>query len=232
MRIKGPVAALSLFTIFGSLDATAEPYSLADPSKMKGGSVSFTLHPPGPKDRIKLNKSLVKRHKARGARAIPTGAGPAESLKHLIGWAESRRDGYDAIQHGAKIRPAKRPTQMTITEIFQWIAATPGQQHAIGRYQFIPSTLKALVHEAGLSGGTMFSVQTQDRLADILIEDAGYSAFVSGRIGRHQFMENLARIWAGFPTSSGRSFYHGYAGNRSVIGWREFDAQMAMIFPN
>ena len=35
---------------------------------------------------------------------------------------------------------------MTLDEIFAWIAATPGQPHAIGRYQFIPDTLRMLVN--------------------------------------------------------------------------------------
>jgi hypothetical protein len=40
----------------------------------------------------------------------------------------------------------------------------------------------------------------------------------------------LAKIWAGFPTSTGRSFYHGYAGNYATISWNEFDHHMASIF--
>jgi hypothetical protein len=70
----------------------------------------------------------------------------------------------------------------------------------------------------------------QDRLADLLLEDAGYSLFVDGKVSRHQFMDNLAKIWAGFPTSTGRSFYHGYAGNYATISWNEFDHHMASIF--
>ena len=30
---------------------------------------------------------------------------------------------------------------------------------------------------------------------------------MKGKISRHRFMENLARIWAGLPTSTGRSYY-------------------------
>ena len=70
----------------------------------------------------------------------------------------------------------------------------------------------------------------QDGLADILLVDAGFNAFKKGKISRHRFMENLARIWAGFPTSNGRSYYHGYAGNKAVISWNEFDAVMKKIF--
>jgi muramidase (phage lysozyme) len=119
---------------------------------------------------------------------------------------------------------------MTIGEIYRWIDRTPGQPHAIGRYQFIPSTLRSLVRQAGLSNNDRFTSAVQDGLADILLVDAGFNAFKKGKISRHRFMENLARIWAGFPTSNGRSYYHGYAGNKAVISWNEFDAVMKKIF--
>jgi hypothetical protein len=69
-------------------------------------------------------------------------------------------------------------------------------------------------------------------LADLLLEDAGFTPFMKGKISRHRFMENLARIWAGLPTSTGRSYYHGHAGNRAVITWNEFDSHMKSIFEN
>ncbi|WP_254813737.1 hypothetical protein [Rhodovulum sp. ES.010] len=163
--------------------------------------------------------------------AFGDGAAQAERIRHLISRAESPRHGYDAVQHGAKRRPAEKPTEMTIAEIYAWIAATPGQPHAIGRYQFIPATLKRLVKHLGLDHRTVFSPAVQDRLADLLLEEAGYGAFLAGTIGRTRFMNNLARIWAGLPTSSGRSHYHGYAGNKATMTWARFDAEMAKIFP-
>jgi hypothetical protein len=50
-------------------------------------------------------------------------------------------------------------------------------------------------------------------------------------MNRHQYMNNLAQIWAGLPTSSGKSHYHGFAGNRATMTWARFDAEMAKIFP-
>lgn len=233
MSLKGKTAALSvsLFAVFAAQGAGAEPFTLANYSKAKGGNIALTMLAAGSKARAPMNFATVKKHAKDRKRAIPaaSGFGHAARLKHLIGRVEAGRDGYDAVQFGARIRPGKPPTQMTIGEIFQWIRATPGQQHAIGRYQFIPATLKALVQQAGLSSNTVFSQQVQDHLADFLLEDAGYDAFLEGRISRHRFMENLAMIWAGFPTSTGRSYYHGQAGNRAVITWHEFDAHMLKI---
>ncbi len=152
-------------------------------------------------------------------------------IRHLIGQAESRRDGYDAVQHGARVRPAKQPTDMTLGEIFQWIEDTPGQPHAIGRYQFIPKTLARVVRKIGAGPEHRFSPQLQDRLADVLLAEAGLHKFRQGTLNRTAFMHNLAKIWAGLPTASGKSYYDGFAGNKASMTWARFDAEMARIAP-
>ncbi|SDI88259.1 hypothetical protein [Aliiruegeria lutimaris] len=155
----------------------------------------------------------------------------AGKVLQLIAQAEAGAAGYDAVQLAAKIRPPRRPTRMTIGEIYAWIEQTPGQQHAIGRYQFIPKTLRRLVRELGVGEDKLFSPNLQDALAMKLLEEAGFGEFQQSEISRHQFMNNLARIWAGLPTSSGKSHYHGLSGNRATMSWARFDAQMAKIFP-
>lgn len=154
----------------------------------------------------------------------------AAMIRDLIAQAEAGRDGYDAVQYGARRRPGLPPTQMTLGDVFAWIEATPGQPHAIGRYQFIPSTLARLVTLLDAGPDESFSPQMQDRLADILLREAGLAAFRSGEMTRHDFMNNLAKIWAGLPNSSGRSHYHGYAGNAATMTWAHFDGEMARIF--
>ena len=155
----------------------------------------------------------------------------AARLRDVIARAEAGAAGYDAVQHGARVRPPDRPTAMTIAEIYDWIDATPGQPHAIGRYQFIPKTLRALVDALEIDPEARFSRDVQNRLADRLLAEAGLHAFDAGTLSRDRFMLNLARIWAGLPTSSGRSFYDGYAGNKATMSWAAFDTAMAEIFP-
>ena len=161
----------------------------------------------------------------------PSARVPAAHIRHVIAQAEAGGMGYDAVQHGARVPPRRAPTDMTLGQIFDWIRATPGQPHAIGRYQFSPATLRRLVRQAGLSEHTRFSARVQDRLADMLLEEAGLARAQAGRLGRRAFMHNLAKIWAGLPTASGRSYYHGHAGNRATMSWARFDAEMAKIFP-
>ena len=160
---------------------------------------------------------------------LPSGSS-VEKLFALIAFAEAPRGRYDAIHHGAKVRPGKKPSQMSLAEIYAWIDRTPGQPHAIGNFQIIPSTLLNLQKRLGLPDGTRFSRATQNRMAALLISDAGYQKFAAGRISRSAFMDNLARIWAGLPLASGKSAYHGYAGNRATITRGFYGEQMERIF--
>jgi hypothetical protein len=153
-----------------------------------------------------------------------------QKLKSLIARAEAPHLGYDAVVKSAWRKPKGAPTQLSIREIYAWIQATPNQNHAIGRYQFIPATLKRLVAKTGLHHDVSFGPKTQDMLADLLLEEAGYDAFLKGQMSRQRFMNRLARIWAGLPTSNGRSYYHGHAGNRATITWAHYDAAMRTIF--
>ncbi|MEL6466003.1 MAG: hypothetical protein AAFQ58_13630 [Pseudomonadota bacterium] len=159
------------------------------------------------------------------------GDGPLSELRSLIAKAEAGKAGYDAVQYGADIKPSGRPTTLTIQQIYDWIDATPGQPHAIGRYQFIPPTLRRLVTQLDLSPRARFTPDIQDRLADLLLAEAGLQHFLTGQKPRHAFMNNLAKIWAGLPNDTGQSHYHGYAGNKATMSWAYFDAQMARIFP-
>jgi len=103
---------------------------------------------------------------------LPTGSS-VEKLFVLIAFAEAPGGRYDAIHHGVKARPGKKPSQMTLAEIYAWIDRTLGQPHAIGNFQFIPSTLLNLQKRLGLPYATRFARATQNRMAALLISDAG-----------------------------------------------------------
>lgn len=154
----------------------------------------------------------------------------AKSIMALIAQAEAGKNGYDAIQHSASILPKKRPSEMTIQEIYDWIKRTPGQNHAIGRYQFIPVTLERLVLILDVNLDAKFSTDVQDEMANALLVEAGLNAYYSGEVERRKFMNNMAKIWAGLPTSSGKSYYDGFSGNKATMTWAYFDQEMARIF--
>ena len=155
-----------------------------------------------------------------------------QRILDLIAQAEAGPMGYDAVQYSARIKPPKPPTQMTLAEIERWTRSTPRQQHAIGRYQFIPATLRRLTRHQNLTPDTRFSPEVQDALAHQLLKEAGLNGFTKGKIGRRDFMLNLAKIWAGLPLASGRSYYSGVANNKATISWDRFLSEMTRIFPN
>lgn len=166
---------------------------------------------------------------ARREAPLREGGQVAVRLRDLIARAEAGHAGYDAVQLGARIRPPRPPTAMTLQEIDNWIKATPGQPHAIGRYQFIPDTLRHSARRLGLPATTRFTPEVQDRLADLLLGDAGLRQVKRGEMRIETFMHNLARIWAGLPTASGRSYYHGHAGNRAVLGYDGYTRAVRQI---
>ncbi len=178
------------------------------------------LFAPLPEGEIKARTALMRGVRLQGV----------AGLKHLIASAEAGKKGYDAVQYGARVKPGQAPTQMTLGEIYDWIKATPGQPHAIGRYQFIPPTLRRLAAELGAGRNARFTPELQDAMAMILLEDAGLSRFLDGTLSQTGFMNGLAKIWAGLPNSSGKSHYHGYAGNKAVISWTRFQNEMSRIF--
>jgi len=184
---------------------------------------------------ISMNPGAASLFRGRSSGSLFASPAPAAGvdvaeIMNVIASAEAGRADYDAVQHGAKIKPPEDPTNMTLLDIYAWIDATPGQPHAIGRYQFIPATLRRLAKHQGVPLGRRFSPELQDQLAHQLIEEAGLSDFKAGEMTQTAFMNNLAKIWAGLPTSSGKSHYHGYAGNRATKTWASFKAQMDEIF--
>lgn len=153
-------------------------------------------------------------------------------LFSLIASVEAPMGQYEAVHHKAQVLPPAPPTQLSVSQVFEWIVATPSQFHAIGRYQFIPDTLAWLVEREGIDGNARFSRALQDRLAKRLIENAGYAVFMEGRISADAFMDRLAQVWAGLPMRNGRSAYHGLAGNRAQITRAAYAEAFFKIFPH
>jgi hypothetical protein len=68
----------------------------------------------------------------------------------------------------------KKLTEMTLGEVIAFQAESrdgKGQLWATGRFQIIPSTLLGLVKKLNLSYNTLYSVNTQYRLADELVNE-------------------------------------------------------------
>ena len=109
--------------------------------------------------------------------------------------------GYDAYNRGGSdgghtahgsgnsaedMRYGKPISQLTVNEIVD--LGLNNQIFAAGRYQFIPSTLRQTIKDAGLTGDELFDASTQDRLA---------IARARWRIKHDKGMAGLRREWIG-----------------------------------
>ena len=209
---------------FASL-GSAEPWSRT--SSFERGSASVE---PKPKAQAKPNWTRKVSSVALSFKA-DLSLTPIENLRNLIRSAEAGHLDYDAVVMSAAILPPDRPTLLTIGQIRDWGAETPKQNHAIGRYQFIPSTFERLAKQTAVPDSALFTENLQDRWANILIEEAGYTQFVRGTLAPDAFMDNLALIWAGLPLGNSRSAYEGIAGNRATISRAAYARGIAQIFP-
>jgi hypothetical protein len=119
--------------------------------------------------------------------------------------------------------------QISINELIR--AGQKRQVFAVGRYQFIPSTLREAVKREGLSGQEPFNAEVQDRLARYLLNQKrpAIGTFLSGRSNNlREAAQDLAREFASvgltYPEAGrrvGQSRYAGTAGNAASISPQE-----------
>ena len=106
----------------------------------------------------------------------------------------------------------------TVQEILNLQAS--GRIYAVGRYQFIPSTLRYAVRVAGIPMGARFNPDIQNRLFAALIEHkrpvvGEYLRGNSENLGHA--LDELAREWASIEYRNGRGYHDHIGGNRAHI---------------
>jgi hypothetical protein len=102
-------------------------------------------------------------------------------------------DGHTVVGYSGPfggLHKGKKLTDLTLSEVMnlqydpgygamsmqEWLDT--GKLHAVGRYQFIGSTLKGLVQRMGISGNEKFTPELQDRLFANLLKSGGQSQWV------------------------------------------------------
>lgn len=105
-------------------------------------------------------------------------------------------------------------TVKEVMELQRW------RVYAVGRYQFIPSTLRLAVRYSDVSELDMFTPETQNKLFAALIEykRPAIGAYIRGR---HDYqgwaLNELAKEWASIEYKNGRGYYDHIGGNRAHI---------------
>ena len=115
-------------------------------------------------------------------------------------------------------------TQMTIGEVMEWqrsYVARGNPSGAVGKYQFVSTTLQGLVRELHIKEDVRFNETLQDRLAIRLLERRGVGRYIDGEISREQLAHNLSQEWAALPRVLGgnpqASYYDGDGLNKVQV---------------
>ncbi len=179
---------------------------------------------------IKIEKSTAKDVKYVGAGGARVGVGAAKPLKmdahtkgklgdilNFIAKYESGGD-YNIMVGGKR----GRLTDMTIAEVLDMqkeMIAKGHESTAVGRYQYIRKTLAGTAKQMNLDINKIkFDQLTQDMLAThTLATSCRLDDWINGTISDEQFLNNIAKVWASVPTSSGKSYYQGVGSNKAGV---------------
>ncbi len=173
---------------------------------------------------------LAKLTKSTDADIKPAGgaAGPLPPLKQdavtqgkvgkLLDFIARYESGgnYEIILGGKTI---KGLTSATLNDVFQLqdaMRAKGMESTAVGRYQYIKSTLEGTAKQMGLDPSkAVFDEKTQDAIATHTLRSVGLDQWLAGTMDDGTFLNKVARIWAGIPTTSGKSFYDKVGSNKA-----------------
>ena len=143
-----------------------------------------------------------------------------------IAKAEGGPQAYNAVNRGyagdtpggARSVLGRDLTDMTIAEV---IEAQRWRVYAVGAFQFIPKTLRTLVHRSRIDPQQRFTAETQQKLAVLLIKHHRPDVwrYITGKGGsQYGAALEMAKEWAslGHPADD-RSFYAGVGGNAAKV---------------
>lgn len=140
------------------------------------------------------------------------------ALRQVIGQAESGGDYNSVFGMGkSTTRDLSQFTVGEITAMQKSYTDRGSPSSAVGKYQFLRKTLDSLVKEGVISADDQFTPDVQDQLAVALMKRRGLDDYRAGKITREQYTNNLAKEWAGLPTTNGMSFYAGDGLNASTV---------------
>lgn len=132
-------------------------------------------------------------------------------LLDFIGKYESN-NSYDVMYGMGNVQASSK----TVGEIFTLQKDTKYSSSAIGKYQFIQSTLSELITKFNIPEDTLFDKELQDRLAKKLLNRRGLQRFLSGDMTPEQFIRRLSMEWASLPKDhNGKSYYAGDGLNKA-----------------
>lgn len=162
-----------------------------------------------------LDKQSMADGEFKLASFIPSNIEGADTILEFIGQHEAPL-GYNQIYGKNKEIPLDTMTLDQTLEFQREYVRGGSPSSAVGKYQFIRSTLASLKEDLGLTGEEVMNQELQDKLAVQLLKRRGLDKFKSGKLTAEQFQNNLAKEWASLPTTSGMSYYAGDGLNNAL----------------
>jgi hypothetical protein len=183
--------------------SATRPPGVQSPEEIAARSLMRPAAPPPPRQQLEPEELGVQALLER----IALGEGTDDATAQRYGLAS----GYDAsFSYGRYGKGEKPISEMTLDEVdaLQLEMLKNGSRStAVGKYQFIRSTLGDLKSKLRLSGSEVLDAALQERLARELMQ-RHLDAYLAGSLTEEQLQNRLAAIWASMAESgTGRSRY-------------------------
>ena len=170
------------------------------------------LPPVTPEAPLVVSKKSVKVKPQR-----PSLAKIIKPLADLIGsgegsWNSVNRGGAGDTPGGARSVIGKNLTQLTLRELQRY--QFNGRLFAVGKYQFLPQTLRLAIRQSGIDQDSLFTPETQDYLLATVLKHKrpAVASFIEGKsVNIDYALDELSREWSSISWRNGRSYYGGIA---------------------
>lgn len=135
--------------------------------------------------------------KVEGSLSLEEPQKAAEALKNAFAEGESGGN-YNRLVN-TPTHPNEAPlTTMKIKDVLayqQGMLDAGNKSSAAGKYQVVSKTLRSLVKEGVVSEDDLYNEDTQEKIADALLERRGLNHFLNGKISLNAFMRQLGNEW-------------------------------------
>lgn len=186
-------------------------------------------------DKIKI--PLIKRDNSSSDKTNNDLNSALAELKRMISSSEGGYGSYNRGKSGDNPNPNVDITKLKIKDIMYRQSLPredPNRLFAVGKYQFIPVTLKEAIanKKLGVTVEDIFSPQNQEKLfLHLLYKRSSLMAYLSGKSDNlNAAVDDLAREFASLPLSSGVGNYDGdKAGNKAKGGMKRVQKIKAIL---
>ncbi len=188
----------------------------------------------------RYNHTSSKTATAAPKQSGPFTVGDPAKAQKLLSFISKGEGGYNSMNQGtvgkrivgstndSSKKIGKNLTDMTIAEVMKMQEGTlkSGRKlFAVGKYQIIPQTMKAIVAKAGIDPNSKFDQATQDKLGMALIQSRPrLNDYLTGKSNDQRgAMIDFAEEWASLPhPDTGKSAHgHGNKASHSIESVRQ-----------